>query len=60
MRYMIFEYKYLEYGKIFGDLMDLLEVIVYSIYLLDNMGDIWFLFFYKLENKEELWYIIVC
>lgn len=33
MRYMIFEYKYLEYGKIFGNLMDLLEVIVYSIYV---------------------------
>lgn len=34
MRYMIFEYKYLEYGKIFGNLMDLLEVIVYSIYFI--------------------------
>lgn len=34
MRYMIFEYKYLEYGKIYGNLMDLLEVIVYSIYFI--------------------------
>lgn len=53
MRYMIPEYKHSEYGKIFGNLMDLSEATAHSIHPIGHMGDIRSLFLYKLENKEE-------
>lgn len=38
MRYMIPEYKHSEYGKIFGDLMDLSEATAHSIHPIGQYG----------------------
>lgn len=38
MRYMIPEYKHSEYGKIFGNLMDLSEATAHSIHPIGQYG----------------------